>query len=646
MRMPVTAVFLVILGSPGFASAQTSSDPPRQMIAIIRAAPGVGAEVAGTETPQMPARDQRPKPRIGTAVIRGRVVDGTTGRPLVHARVRIGGGMGPSPSALTDTSGSFSFTNLPSGRYSLMATKPAYLMSSFPETHGSLRNIPGFLLSDRQMLDNVTIPLYRGGVILGYLVDAYGDPVEGVSVQVVRAPGSRTSGAFSMSGSVNDAGEFRIGRLQPGSYLLFAMPNGSRSEGDPDTTANVPTYYPGVLSPDQAQPIVVERGQTLSGIDFQILEQQVTIVRGLVLDATGQPAQGGSVSAQMHYTIGSSVGFFSRGNSTVQQDGTFELKLPPGEYDLSAYARPRDEVMMPAAQAVGARSSMNAPQQTGYAPVTVSGEPITNVVIRAGAGGTITGKIVVDGDGPPIDPKQVLVSVHAHRVAGQQGPIFGPASECRSGKPATVNSDLTFTIEDVHGTCALGLNLMANAGRWQAKSAIYRGADLLDRPVEIGVDQHVRDVTITLSDRRTELAADVTDDQGAASSDYVLLAFSTDRPRWLLSRYIAYMTRSASSQPVPPTPAPGPGAGPPGASASATMSMSFAFGATPMTTDTITTLPAGDYYVVAIDDASYEDIHDPAYLEQLVGHATRVTLREGEPQKVTLRQFKPSSPAQ
>ncbi len=577
------------------------------------------------------------------------MVGGTTGQPLNHARVRIGGGVGMNSSALTDTSGSFSFINLPAGRYTLMATKPAYLMSSFPETRHSLRNIAGQLLSDGQTLDNVTISLYRGGVIFGHLVDAYGDPVEGVNVQAVTAPGSRASHAFSMSGSVNDAGEYRIGRLEPGSYLLFAMPNGSQhaEDGDPDLTANVPTYYPGVLSPDQAQPIVVERGQTESGMDFQILEQQMTIVTGVVLDATGQPAQGGSVNAQMHYTIGLSGGMFSRGYSQVHQDGTFELKLPPGEYQLAANARPRDEVTMQgAAQAVGARVSMNAPQQTGFAGVTVGGEPVINVVIRAGSGGTITGKIVLDGDGPPIDPKQVSMSVHAQRFVGQQRPTFGPANECRSGKPPTVNSDLTFTIEDVHGTCALGVNLMGNAGRWYAKSAIYRGADLLDRPVEIGVNQHVRDVTITLSDRRTELAADVTDGKGAASSDYVVLAFSTDKPRWQLPRYVAYTTRSASSQPVPQTLQPGAGTMPPGSSVSPIVSTSFGGGATPTSYSTITTLPAGDYYVVAIDDASYEDIHDPDYLEQLVGDATRVTLREGEPQKVTLQRFKPSSPAQ
>jgi len=59
----------------------------------------------------------------------------------------------------------------------------------------------------------------------------------------------------------------------------------------------------------------------------------------------------------------------------------------------------------------------------------------------------------------------------------------------------------------------------------------------------------------------------------------------------------------------------------------------------------VTSLPAGDYYVVAVDDAAFDDLQNPAFLEQLVPAATRVTLRDGEPQKVQLRRIKaPAGP--
>jgi hypothetical protein len=64
--------------------------------------------------------------------------------------------------------------------------------------------------------------------------------------------------------------------------------------------------------------------------------------------------------------------------------------------------------------------------------------------------------------------------------------------------------------------------------------------------------------------------------------------------------------------------------------------------AMPMTAGStmVRSLPAGDYYAVAIDDAGFDEIRDPAFLEQLIASATRVTLREGEPQKVQLRRIK------
>jgi hypothetical protein len=52
-------------------------------------------------------------------------------------------------------------------------------------------------------------------------------------------------------------------------------------------------------------------------------------------------------------------------------------------------------------------------------------------------------------------------------------------------------------------------------------------------------------------------------------------------------------------------------------------------------------LPAGDYYVVAIDGRSRigkpEALEDSAFLESLVGDATKVTLVEGEHRPVSVK---------
>ncbi|HEY7497969.1 MAG TPA: hypothetical protein VH740_05640, partial [Vicinamibacterales bacterium] len=49
-----------------------------------------------------PVRDRVPTPRIGTGALKGRVVDGVTGRPIARARVRLtGAGVSRGP-VLTD----------------------------------------------------------------------------------------------------------------------------------------------------------------------------------------------------------------------------------------------------------------------------------------------------------------------------------------------------------------------------------------------------------------------------------------------------------------------------------------------------------------------------------------------------------------
>jgi hypothetical protein len=273
----------------------------------------------------------------------------------------------------------------------------------------------------------------------------------------------------------------------------------------------------------------------------------------------------------------------------------------------------------------------NAEQQMGMQRVTIGGEPAANVVINAGYGGTISGRIVFDGDAQPAAPQRITISAATRRTFPPR--MNDSGDECRTFKTNAVNADMTFTLENVRGSCVLTVGV-GDAGGWRARSAMYRGADLLDRPIELWGNQQVRDVQIVLTNKRTDLSADVTDDQGAPTQDYLLVAFSTEKERWPLQRYLTYTASSAPPQSSSAAPSSAPSA-------------TAGFGAVSAINAAIrgrsggmSALPAGDYYVVAIDDATFEDIHDPVFLDQLVPSATRVTLREGEPQKVQLRRVK------
>ena len=204
--------------------------------------------------PQGPVRDRVPAAPVGRAMVRGRIVDGQTGAALARARVRLVGQGTPRPPVLSDSQGAFAFTGLPAGVYSLTADKATYLSGSYPDRRPSLRAsvAKALILRDDEVVDNLTLPLYHGSAISGRVLDEHGDPVEFAQVLVLPA---RAAGAGSgPRGTVqsNDIGEFRIGRLTPGRYLLMATVNQRMQDGPMSEAAPlpqpVPSYYPSVLS--------------------------------------------------------------------------------------------------------------------------------------------------------------------------------------------------------------------------------------------------------------------------------------------------------------------------------------------------------------------------------------------------------------
>jgi hypothetical protein len=294
-------------------------------IVVLLAARAAGAQVTGR-----PPRDDRTQaPQIGTGAVKGRVVDGQTGSPVPRARVKLHGN-GEPRTVITDGSGRFVFTALPAASYWLNVDKSTYLEGSYPNSGDTLRSPDFFRLLDSQVLAGVTVPLFHGGVIAGRVVDPLGDPVELANVHVMRIPrsgGGRAS--LRGGGATNDLGEFRVVGLEPGSYLLFVEPR--RPPHDDSETAHVvPTFYPGVPTRQQALPIAVERGGSVTGLEFAVLEGIMSRVTGTLIALNGLPANGGSVNVRA--IVEDSPTGVEYPVVPVKPNGRFELTLAPGEY--------------------------------------------------------------------------------------------------------------------------------------------------------------------------------------------------------------------------------------------------------------------------------------------------------------------------
>jgi len=203
-------------GRPGFRSPLLGRAPGVIGVALCTAA-------AVCAQPQ-PPRDRLPQ-QTGTGRIKGRVVDAQTGSAVARARVRIMGQPGlPSPVS-TDESGGFEFVNLPPGRFALSAERVGYAAASYPERAQTLRggNRP-VMVADHETVTGLVIPLHRGAAITGRVVDARGDPMEFAQVQVLRVPAQGRGTPMPRGGAgTNDLGEFRVAKLEPGSYVLLAL---------------------------------------------------------------------------------------------------------------------------------------------------------------------------------------------------------------------------------------------------------------------------------------------------------------------------------------------------------------------------------------------------------------------------------------
>jgi hypothetical protein len=552
--------------------------------------------------------------------------------------VRLNGGGTPRPPVLTDGTGQFAFSSLPRGSYELTVEKTTYLMAQYPERGQSLRSVmQRVTLADGQALDGIVVRMFHGSAISGRIVDARGDPVEGIGVQALRVPRSgRTRPQMRGGASTNDLGEFRLARLEPGTYLLYVQPSRFGPQDDPADTQPAPTFYPGVSSIEQAQPIVIERGMSVNGIDLTLVDAPVVTVTGVVLDRSGQPVSNGA-SVNARAIVKELPISWGTAGTGVKPDGTFTLKLTPGEYQIDVQS------MMHAFPGAPQPSD----EQFGGARLTVNAD-ISGLAIQLGSGATVSGRFVFDGSSP-------LPSAPPTSNGPQPGVVFAPleGQMCRMGR-TDVDPDFTFHVDNVFGTCVP--RFFGSFGRWTVKAILYDGKDLLERPVMLGAGQRLRDVQVILTDKRSDVAFNVTDERGQTTHDFVALVFAVERNRWTEgSRYV----RTFVPPPIEAVANSGGGVGAvesgtvfigamAGGVAGSMGSISHGMvtlpapgpvgmGGAPMRRDSMIGLPPGEYYAVAVDDADPDVLRDPDLLERLSRAAVRVTVDDVAKTAVSLR---------
>ena len=380
------------------------------------------AALAALGLQEIPARDAGPAGQ-GGASIKGRVVDAATKAPLSNARVRLSGSSPRGP-VLTDNAGAFAFNGLPGGIYSFVIDRNGYLSTSWPDASRWIRGREALIeLAPTANIENVTLTIERGGVVAGKVMSATGEPLSGAQVSLV----GLAPPAFTRNGTTNDLGDYRVGDLPPGRYVLRAhLRVATHNPPDTPLSGPLPTYYPGTLQRSEAQELVIGRGGEVTEANLRLVEGMLSLLDVTVAHTDGRPVDSAMLSVAN--VTEPTVPGFGRG----VRKGVARLELPAGDYMLQAEAP----------SGLQTAKERIVYDLMGMSRVRLIAGARQAVTVVVGMHASASGRIAFEGDS---SPPQV--------AAGGRVPMFAPDGHtCRFGSP-TVASDWSFRIDGLAGTC-------------------------------------------------------------------------------------------------------------------------------------------------------------------------------------------------
>jgi hypothetical protein len=559
-------------------------------------------------TAQQPARDTPAQSQEATHTptgrITGRVIAADNGRPVKRARVfvtaaELPGGRG----MLTDDSGVFDLTELPAGRYTLTVSKSGFVSLSYGQRRPLQAGTP-LQLADGQQLKGIEFQLPRGSVIGGRVLDEDGEAMPGVMVRVMRYQYQQGERRLTPAGTgqTDDKGQYRVWGLMPGDYYVNATARGGPMGGpfgafggfggpggpgggfggrggrgggqgaaqpnDQEQINYAPTYFPGVPSVDEAKPVTVGLSQEVLDINFNMQLVRVARLAGHVTNPDGSPVSSGNVSLTPDAAGGGRGGQLGTNyGGRINWDGAFAIgNVPPGRYTLRA------------------RGNDSDPPEFASIPVTVNGADADDISVILNPGGTISGTVSFTGTvGATPDLSQFRVTA----PSADQSEL-GPQPNARVGK------DGTFVLNGL----AAGTHFIRSAGASRGfilKSVSINGHAITDEPLQLRSGETIANVTVVFTDQQSEVNGTLTNEQGAPAPDYTVLAFSTDSSLWRpQSRQIMTARPDQTGK------------------------------------YRIRGLPAGQYYLAAVDPAEQGEWFNPVYLDEHRAGAARVTLADGD----------------
>jgi hypothetical protein len=207
------------------------------------------------------AQPPAPKPAL-----EGAVLNPLTSQPIPNATIQLtlhAAGPPQYRSTLTGPDGHFRITDLHPGEYSATAHKPGF----HPTTPRTFVTIP--------TTQPLQLRLLPQSVVAGRLRNEFGEPLSGVEISLRAFTLLRGLPFFLPAASTrtNDLGDYRLSGLTPGTYYLAAIPESNQTTDLRDgaqVLGYTPLLYPNAREIAAAQPLSLQPGQELTGLNFTL----------------------------------------------------------------------------------------------------------------------------------------------------------------------------------------------------------------------------------------------------------------------------------------------------------------------------------------------------------------------------------------
>jgi hypothetical protein len=555
-----------------------------------------------------PPRDARPSAQGGTATLRGRIVAAENGKPLRRARITLSGPeLGrEGRSTSTGVDGRYEIAELPAGRYSIRVTRSGYL----PLQYGQRRPLePGkpIQLAEKQTIDRVDFSLPRSSVISGQIVDELAEPVADVQVFAMRSAFFQGRRRLIMTGPparTDDAGEYRLTGLTPGSYYLMASLRETwtvTDNGVPRTLGYAPTYAPGAASLTDARRVTVGVGQSVGNNNFALMPGGAATVSGTASDSLGAPIVGRNIMLMQEFSGLAGAVMMLGGNGTTAADGTFTIRnVPPGSYKVVAQTTRDTQTLRGTVLEIATQL------------VTLDGADVANLSLSTSMGWSIAGSVITDtGALPGAPPSRFGVAarlVDPDLGAGPGGAPPPPPPPGAAGGGAIpdsgrVREDWSFAVVAVFG--AARVRALVPDG-WTVKAILHDGRDIIDAPIEMKSGETLTGVQVVVSSQVTTVSGQLADDKGAPLVDGTVIVFADEAAKWWDdSRWVRAVRPDQQGR------------------------------------YQVQGLPPGDYLAVAVDYVEEGAWNDPEYLESIRRLGQRLRLGEAESKTLSLKPVTP-----